>query len=145
MADGYGAGMGPRLIKAVTRMQQPLFTLMRGRLQGPPTLRLWTMGRKSGRERSVLLLCLDDGPRVVVVASYGGHSEHPEWWKNLLVEPNCRIWSAGRGAEVMVASELEGEEREAVWERLLAMYAPYAAYQQKTSRRIPVVALSPAE
>ena len=126
-------------------MQQPLFTLMRGRLQGPPTLRLWTMGRQSGRERSVLLLYLDDGPRVVVVASYGGHSEHPQWWKNLLVEPNCRTWSAKRGAEVMVASELEGERREEVWERLTAMYPPYEAYQQKISRRIPLVALSPAE
>ena len=137
--------MGPRLIKALTRLQQPLFTLMRGRWQGPPTLRLWTRGRKSGRERSVLLLYLEDGPRVVVVASYGGHPAHPQWWKNLLVEPNCRTWSAKRGAEVMVASELEGERREEVWERLTAMYPPYEAYQQKISRRIPLVALSPAE
>ncbi len=137
--------MGPRLIKALTRLQQPLFTLMRGRSQGPPTLRLWTRGRMSGRERSVLLLYLDDGPRVVVVASYGGHSEHPEWWKNLLVEPNCRTWSAKRGAEVMVASELDGEERDDAWQRLIAMYSSYAAYQQKTSRRIPLVTLSPAE
>ena len=137
--------MGPRLIKALTRLQQPLFTLMRGRWQGPPTLRLWTRGRKSGRERSVLLLYLDDGPRVVVVASYGGHPEHPQWWKNLLVEPDCRTWSAKRGAEVLVASELEGAEREEVWERLIAMYSPYEVYQQKISRRIPLVALSPAE
>ena len=137
--------MGPRLIKALARLQQPLFTLMRGRWQGPPTLRLWTRGRKSGRERSVLLLYLEDGPRVVVVASYGGHPAHPQWWKNLLVEPNCRTWSAKRGAEVMVASELEGEAREEVWERLIAMYSPYEAYQQKISRRIPLVALSPAE
>ena len=119
---------------------------MRGRWQGPPTLRLWTRGRTSGRERSVLLLYLDDGPRVVVVASYGGHSEHPQWWKNLLVEPNCRTWSAKRGAEVMVASELAGAEREEAWERLIAMYSAYEAYHpQKTSRRIPLVALSPVE
>lgn len=137
--------MGPRLIKALTRFQQPIFTLMRGRMQGPPTLRLWTIGRKSGRERSVLLLYLDDGPRVIVVASYGGHSEHPEWWKNLETEPNCRIWSANRGAEEMAASELEGDEREEVWERLTSMYSPYAGYQEKTSRRIPLIALSPRE
>lgn len=137
--------MGPRLIKALTRFQQPVFTLMRGRMQGPPTLRLWTTGRKSGRERSVLLLYLDDGPRVIVVASFGGHSEHPEWWKNLTAEPNCRIWSAKRGAETMVASELEGDEREAVWERLISLYSPYVGYQEKTTRRIPLVALSPAE
>ena len=136
--------MGPRLIRALTRFQQPIFTLMRGRLQGPPTLRLWTVGRKSGRERSVLLLYLDDGSRVIVVASYGGHSEDPEWWKNLKAEANCRIWSAARGSESMVASELEGDEREAVWERLLGMYSNYADYQKKTSRRIPLVALSPA-
>ena len=114
-------------------------------MQGPPTLRLWTIGRKSGRERSVLLLYLDDGPRVIVVASYGGHSEHPEWWKNLETEPNCRIWSANRGAEEMAASELEGDEREEVWERLTSMYSPYAGYQEKTSRRIPLIALSPRE
>ena len=93
----------------------------------------------------MLLLYLDDGPRVVVVASYGGHSAHPQWWKNLLVEPDCRTWSAKRGAEVMVASELDGTEREEAWERLIAMYSSYEAYQQKTSRRIPLVALSPAE
>ena len=117
---------------------------MRGRLQGPPTLRLWTMGRKSGRERSVLLLYLDEGPRVIVVASYGGHSDDPEWWKNLKVEADCRIWSAARGSESLVASELEGEEREEVWDRLISMYSPYTGYQEKTSRRIPLVALSPA-
>ncbi len=137
--------MGPRLIKALTRMQSPLFTLMRGRMQGPPTLRLWTVGRVSGRERAVLLLYLDDGPRVIVVASYGGHSEHPQWWQNLLAEPSCRIWSAKRGAERMVASELEGEERDAVWERLVSMYSPYQGYQEHTSRRIPLIALSPGE
>ena len=137
--------MGPRLIRVLTRLQSPLFTLMRGRMQGPPTLRLWTTGRKSGRERAVLLLYLDDGPRVIVVASYGGHSEHPEWWKNLTAEPNCRIWSAARGAEEMVASELDGEEREAVWSRLISMYSPYEGYQEKTTRRIPLVALSPRD
>lgn len=135
--------MGPRLIKALTRFQQPIFTLMRGRYQGPPTLRLWTTGRKTGRERSVLLLYLDDGLRVIVVASFGGHSEHPEWWKNLITEPACRIWSANRGSEEMVASELKGEEREEVWQRLLSMYSPYAAYQEKTTRRIPLIALTP--
>ena len=137
--------MGPRLIKALTRFQQPIFTLMRGRMQGPPTLRIWTTGRKSGRERSVLLLYLDDGPQVIVVASYGGHSDDPQWWKNLKVEATCRIWSAARGSESMLASELEGEERDAVWERLISMYSPYTAYQEKTSRRIPLVALSPAQ
>ena len=126
-------------------MQSPLFTLMRGRMQGPPTLRLWTVGRVSGQERAVLLLYLDDGPRVIVVASYGGHSEHPQWWKNLLVEPSCRICSAKRGAERMVASELEGEERDAVWEQLVSMYSPYQGYQEQTSRRIPLIALSPGE
>ncbi|MCY3733225.1 MAG: nitroreductase/quinone reductase family protein [Chloroflexi bacterium] len=135
--------MGPRLIKALTRFQQPIFTLMRGRYQGPPTLRLWTTGRRTGRERSVLLLYLDDGPRVIVVASYGGHSEHPEWWNNLIAEPACRIWSAKRGSEEMVASELKGEGREEVWERLLSMYPNYAAYQEKTTRRIPLIALTP--
>ncbi len=135
--------MGPRLIKALTRFQQPIFTLMRGRYQGPPTLRLWTTGRRTGRERSVLLLYLDDGPRVIVVASYGGHSEHPEWWNNLIAEPACRIWSAKRGSEEMVASELKGEGREEVWERLLSMYPNYAAYQEKTTRRIPLIALMP--
>ena len=137
--------MGPKLIKALTRFQQPIFTLMRGRLQGPPTLRLWTTGRKTGQERSVLLLYLDDGPRVIIVASYGGHSEHPEWWHNLIANPDCRVWSAKRGSEDMVASELEGDEREEVWARLLKMYSNYADYQDKTSRRIPLVALSPRE
>ena len=137
--------MGPRMIRALTKMQQPMFTLMRGRMQAVPTLRLWTNGRSSGKERAVLLLYLDDGPRVIVVASFGGHSEDPQWWKNLQADANCRVWSAARGAEQMVASEIDGEERDEVWERLITLYKPYIGYQEKTSRRIPVVALSPAE
>lgn len=135
--------MNPRLIRILTRLQQPMFSLFRGRLMGPPTLRLWTTGRRSGRERSVLLLYLDDGPRVIVVASFGGHSEHPQWWKNLSADADCRIWSAARGAERMSAAELDGEEREEVWQRLIDQYPIYERYQQQTTRRIPLVALSP--
>ncbi len=142
----YPAGMGPRLIRALTAFQQPLFSLMRGRFQGPPTLRLITTGRRSGKPRSVLLLYLDEiesQGRLVVVASYGGHHEDPYWWKNLQARPQAEVWSAAHGAQQVSASEIEGEDREEVWERLISMYSPYQGYQAKTSRRIPLVALTP--
>ena len=137
--------MSPAVIRLLTRLQMPLFWLLRGRWQYVPTLKLWTVGRVSGRERAVLLVYLEDGARVVVVGSYGGHSADPHWRRNLLAEPRCRVWSAARGAEELVASELTGEERAAVWERLVALYPPYAGYQAKTERLIPVIALSPPD
>ncbi len=140
--------MGPRLIRTLTRLQQPLFTLMRGRMQGPPTLRLITTGRRSGKPRSVLLLYLDElneHGRLVVVASYGGHDEDPYWWKNLQTEPAAQVWSAAHGDQRVTASEIEGDDRDAVWQRLISMYSPYVGYQAKTTRHIPVVALTPVE
>lgn len=140
--------MGPRLIRTLTAIQQPLFSLMRGRFQGPPTLRLITTGRRSGKPRSVLLLYLDEletNGRLVVVASYGGHHQDPYWWSNLEAEPRARVWSAAHGAQEVTASVIEGDDREQVWQRLTAMYSPYDGYQAKATRRIPVVALTPVE
>ena len=146
MRNPYPARMGPRLIRALTAFQQPIFSLMRGRFQGPPTLRLITTGRRSGKPRSVLLLYLDEmeaAGRLVVVASYGGHDQDPYWLKNLQAQPRAEVWSADHGAQHVTAAEIEGDDRDVVWDRLVSMYSPYANYQAKTSRRIPLVALTP--
>jgi deazaflavin-dependent oxidoreductase (nitroreductase family) len=113
-----------------------------GRMQGSPVLLLDTVGRKTGQERTTPLLYLPDGPNMVIVASKGGASKHPAWWHNLEANPETVAQVGNRRLKV-VAEETEGEDREWLWTRLVAMYPGYADYQRRTDREIPVVRLRP--
>lgn len=113
-----------------------------GRMQGSPVLLLDTVGRKTGQERTTPLLYLPDGPNMVIVASKGGASKHPAWWHNLKANPETVAQVGNRRLKV-VAEETEGEDREWLWTRLVAMYPGYADYQRRTDREIPVVRLRP--
>jgi F420H(2)-dependent quinone reductase len=114
-----------------------------GRLRGAPVLLLTTKGRKTGKERTTPLLYLEDGGRLVVIASKGGAPSHPAWFLNLQADPTVTV-ERGKGKERYRARVAEGEERDALWQRVVAMYGSYADYQKKTSRQIPVVVLEPA-
>jgi proline iminopeptidase len=77
-----------------------------------------------------------------VVASFGGAPDHPNWYYNLTAEPEVTIQD--RGEEMpATARTAEGDEREALWTQMTAVYPPYDQYQEKTSRQIPVVVLEP--
>lgn len=115
-----------------------------GKMQGSPVLLLETRGRKSGKRRTTPLLYLPDGRNLVIVASKGGAANHPAWWLNLKANPRTKAQVGARTLEVR-AEETEGEDKEQLWRRLVAMYPGYADYQQRTDREIPVVRLRPVE
>ncbi|MBI2963584.1 MAG: nitroreductase family deazaflavin-dependent oxidoreductase [Deltaproteobacteria bacterium] len=108
---------------------------------GPlPTLLLTTAGRKSGARQLVPLIYGKTEGAVVVIASKGGAPEHPGWYRNLAANPDVEV-QVGTDRFRARASTIEGAERSKLWELMVGIYPPYAAYQKKTERQIPVVAL----
>jgi len=114
-----------------------------GRMVGSPVLLLVTTGRKSGLQRTTVLLYLEDGGRHVIVASNGGTKDHPVWWLNLKANPEATVEVVGRRVRVR-AEEAGPEEKARLWPRLVEMYPGYESYQRTTDREIPVVVLHPA-
>jgi deazaflavin-dependent oxidoreductase (nitroreductase family) len=113
-----------------------------GSFRGAPVLLLTTTGRKSGKQRTMPLLYLREGDAFVVVASEGGAERNPAWFLNLQANPAVEV-EVGRAKEQRRARAATDEERARLWPRLVEMYPPYEAYQQKTARKIPVVLLEP--
>jgi deazaflavin-dependent oxidoreductase (nitroreductase family) len=107
-------------------------------------LLLLTTGRKTGKERKTPLLYLEDGENLVVVASMGGAPHHPAWYWNLKANPESRVRVRGKILRVR-EEEAKGEEKRRLWARLVEMYPPYADYQRRTEREIPVVVLHPID
>jgi len=104
-------------------------------------LLLTTTGARTGTPHTTPVGYLPDGgDRVLVIASAGGADSHPQWYRNLLVQPRVSVESGvfTYDAEAVV---LAGAERDQAWERAVAADAGWAAYQEKTERIIPVVAL----
>ncbi|MCB1269811.1 MAG: nitroreductase family deazaflavin-dependent oxidoreductase [Microthrixaceae bacterium] len=114
------------------------------RLLGMEPVELHTTGRRSGQKRSTMLTApVIDGDRVVLVASKGGHSDHPDWYRNLTADPRVEITRDG-DTTPMVARTATPEERAELWPRIVASYKGYEGYQRNTDREIPVVICEPA-
>ncbi len=113
------------------------------RLVGNDMLLLTTRGRRTGEAHTVPLLYLRDGDRLLVIASYGGRDHHPEWYLNLLAEPEVTARVGARNL-AMTARTASSSERDVWWPQVVAAYGDYSVYQQRTEREIPVVALEPA-
>jgi deazaflavin-dependent oxidoreductase (nitroreductase family) len=112
---------------------------------GVPSLLLRTSGRRSGKTRSSALVYAKDGDRYLVVASKGGAPEAPAWLHNLRAQPEVEI-QIGRTTYPARATEIGGDDPDyaRVWKIVNDGNGNrYEAYQKKTSRRIPVVALTP--
>ena len=99
-------------------------------------------GRKTGAVRKVPLMRVEHDGVYAAVASKGGAPEHPVWYGNLLADPHLTLQD-GTESWAAVAREVDGDERAAWWERCVAAYPPYADYQEKTDRLIPVLVLEP--
>jgi deazaflavin-dependent oxidoreductase (nitroreductase family) len=111
---------------------------------GMDFIELMTIGRKTGESRSVLLSSLRAGDGWLIIASNIGEPNDPAWWQNIKAAGNrLRIRIAGGQVLDVAAVELEGEERTAEWTRVCQVEPSYAAYEKKTSRRIPVIHLRP--
>ncbi|QJY45870.1 nitroreductase/quinone reductase family protein [Pseudonocardia broussonetiae] len=113
-----------------------------GRFRGGEVLLLTVTGRRSGREFTVPLLHLRDGDGWVVAASNGGIDREPQWWLNLQAAPDAVVEVDGVSVPV-VAAEVDGADRAALWDRLVAVLGAYDDYQAGVRRRIAVVRLSP--
>lgn len=111
---------------------------------GMPVVMLTTTGRKSGKERTVMLTSpVNDDKRVVLVASYGGDDRHPAWFLNVRDNPDVELEMKGKKRR-MVAHVADADEKATLWPEVIAAYKGYAQYQTKTERDIPLVILEPA-
>jgi deazaflavin-dependent oxidoreductase (nitroreductase family) len=114
-----------------------------GMFEGAPLLLLHTTGAKSGQERINPLMYLPDGDRYVIFASKGGAPTHPHWFLNLKANPSVTL-EVGAETFAAIATEVAGEERDALFERQATAYPQFAEYQKDNPRLIPVVVVERA-
>ena len=107
-----------------------------------PSLLLTTTGRKSGEKFIFPLFYGEDRGKYFVIASKGGAPEHPGWYRNILADPVVEVQVGTKKLKAR-ARTAEGAERTQLWEKSLEFWPPYADYQKKTQREIPVVVLEP--
>ena len=109
-------------------------------MQGMPVVVLTTIGNKSGKLRKTPLMRVEHDGHYAVVASLGGAPKHPVWYFNIAANPRVELRD---GTEVhdYVAREVFGGEKQTWWDRAVEAYPPYADYQEKTDREIPVFLL----
>jgi F420H(2)-dependent quinone reductase len=113
-------------------------TTLRGGTQ--PVVILTMRGARSGKLRKVPLMRVEHEGAYAAIGSQGGAPQDPRWVENLLAHPEL-VLQDGPAVWDMRARLVTGFEREAWWERAVAAYPPYAAYQERTSREIPVFVL----
>ena len=151
--EGLDGEFARRVIKVMARVNVAVYKLTRGRVGGKwrigagwndpvPICLLEHRGRRTGKLRTTPLCYLDDGNRVVVVASQAGRAQHPLWFRNLEADPEVTVQIKGDRRPVRARTASPGERAE-LWPRLVELYADYDSYQSWTDREIPVVILEP--
>ncbi|HEX7323406.1 MAG TPA: nitroreductase/quinone reductase family protein [Mycobacterium sp.] len=124
---------GHRALLAITGGRFPQ------QLGGNQTLELHTVGRKSGRQYSTLLTAPIYAPeRLVLVASKGGSSQHPDWYKNLVANPTVQI-TVRDATQTYRARTASKQEKAELWPAIVKAAKGYQGYQRNTDRDIPVV------
>jgi len=113
-----------------------------GPFEGAPLLILHTVGAKSGQPRTNIMMYLQDGDRYLIFASNAGADSHPAWYHNVSANPDVRI-EVGDDTFDAVATDLEVAERDEKYAEQARRYPGFGEYEEKTSRTIPVVALTP--
>jgi len=113
-----------------------------GGFEGAPMLLLHHRGAKSGTERVNPVVYQADGANYVVFASKAGAPDNPAWYHNLMANPEATV-EVGTDTISVRAREAVGDERERLWNRQKELMPGFADYEQKTTRRIPVIVLEP--
>lgn len=111
-------------------------------MNGMPVVIVTSVGAKTGKLRKTPLMRVEHGGAYAAVASYGGAPDHPVWYYNLLANPQVEVQDEEVRRD-MRARLVTGAERDEWWERSVAVFPNYAAYQRKTDREIPVFVLEP--
>ena len=109
---------------------------------GLPVVIVTNTGAASGKLRKTPVMRVEHDGKYAMVASKGGAPAHPLWYYNVRAHPHVEVQDGPRSQD-MVAREVSGDERAAWWERAVAAFPPYAEYQRKTTREIPVFVLEP--
>lgn len=121
-----------RLVKATGKLG--------GGAEDGSVLALDHVGAKSGKARQTPLAFINHDGGYAVVASMGGAPTNPAWYHNLKANPDTTVTIARRQVRVR-ARELHGDERSEVWQRFVGLGARWEAYEAKTERVLPVIAL----
>jgi F420H(2)-dependent quinone reductase len=109
---------------------------------GLPVIILTTRGNKSTKVRKTPLMRVEHGGEYALVASLGGAPKHPVWYYNLESDPDAAAIQDGPAPFDVRVRKLTGDERAQWWERAVKAFPPYAEYQAKTTREIPVFVAS---
>ena len=121
-----------------------LLKISRGRLGnsflGMPTLLLTTIGRKSGQPRTSPLYYMEDGGRIILVASNAGTAHDPAWLLNIRAKPTVTVQIRGQKHMVM-ARVASVEEQQQLWPRLIAVFPQWQMMAERSKRAFPIVAL----
>lgn len=130
------------------RAHRVLYRLSGGRFLWTPSnkrgwgaLRLTTIGRKTGQERSVIIGYVEDGPKFVALAMNGWDEGDPAWCLNLQANPDAVVRLAGQPARRAHARQAVGEERDRLWQLWLAVDPKLDAYASRRTTTTPVVVL----
>jgi deazaflavin-dependent oxidoreductase (nitroreductase family) len=110
---------------------------------GLPVIIVSMRGNKSGTVRKIALMRVEHDGEYALVASKGGAPQHPVWYYNLKAHPDEVAIQDGPAPFPASVREVTGDERAAWWQRAVAAFPPYAEYQQKTDRQIPVFVAGP--
>lgn len=113
------------------------------RLLWLPSALLTTTGRRTGQARVTATLCLQDGDRIVLPASFGGRDHDPAWYLNIQSNPEVLV-QYGSVKQTMTARDATAAERNRYWPRLTRMYPPYRGYREAADRVIPLVICEPS-
>jgi deazaflavin-dependent oxidoreductase (nitroreductase family) len=140
------------LVRIAWRIHRALYRLSGGRFlwttsnkRGWGALRLTTVGRRSGRERDVIVGYLEDGPDLVVLAMNGWQEGQPSWWLNLEANPDAVVRLAGQQPRPVRAHRAAGEERDRLWKLWGAVEPQLDGYSGLRSTDTPVVVLEPVD
>jgi len=138
----------PWFVHIAWRAHRALYRLSGGRFlwttsnkRGWGALRLTTIGRKSGQERSVIIGYVEDGPNLVVLAMNGWDEGDPSWWLNLEAHPEAVVRLADQHARPVCARQVAGDEHDRLWQRWVAVDPQLSTYAGRRLTETPVVVL----
>lgn len=138
------------LSKTVNAIHKTLLAVSGGRIGSTmgdlPVVKLTTTGRKSGQLRTVMLTApIHSEGRYVLVASKGGDDRDPDWYRNLVANPQITLEPMGGDGPInLTARTAAGDEKAELWSRIASGTKGYAAYKERTERDIPVVICEPS-
>jgi deazaflavin-dependent oxidoreductase (nitroreductase family) len=130
--------------RALHRISGGRFLWTPANKRGWGALRLTTTGRRSGRERTVIVGYLEDGDDLLLMAMNGWDEGHPAWWLNLEAHPEAVVRLAGQEPRRVRARLATGEERDRLWTRWAAVDTDLDGYAARRSTTTPMIVLEPA-